>query len=192
MLKWFSRRWMVFLPYIIMYIELLILPLFQNTSYVWTKIALQNKSYDWWNISQTSSNEPECCKKNCKCCCWWTTKSNNILHLFNDWHLDSTASAHINAILCALVSSPQNGGLHVKLAPKVLNFIMDTHSSPEKCLVRAMQRIQFLAKSAKMTLNPRIFENVTLFWNGWSSMHSNRNSYSNNSNSLNFFFMTNS
>ena len=92
----------------------LLLPLFQN------------KSYIWWSFSQTSPNEPECCQKQCKCCCWWITKSNNNLLLFNNWYLDSTASAHINSVLCAPMPSTQNGRLPMKLVPKVLDFIMDT------------------------------------------------------------------
>ena len=91
----------------------------------------QNKRYVWWNFSQTSPNELECCKKQCKCCCWWNIMSNNILRLFNDWYLDSTASTYINAILCASVPSAQNGGLPVKLAPNVFDFTMDIPSSPE-------------------------------------------------------------
>ena len=51
--------------------------------------------------------------------------------LFNNWYLESTASKHINAVLCTLVSSAQNGGLLVKLAPEVFDFTMDTPSSPE-------------------------------------------------------------
>ena len=42
----------------------------------------------------------------------------------------STASMHINAVLCASVPSFKNGsGLSVQLAPKVFDFIMDTPSS---------------------------------------------------------------
>ena len=40
-----------------------ILPSFQNKSYGWTWTALRNKSYVWWNFSQTSPNELECCHK---------------------------------------------------------------------------------------------------------------------------------
>ena len=46
-------------------------------------------------------------------------------------YLDSTASTHINTVLYALMPSAQNGGLLVKLAPKVFDFTMDTPSSPE-------------------------------------------------------------
>jgi hypothetical protein len=53
------------------------------------------------------------------------------LHLFNNWYLDLMASIHINTVLCASVISVQNGGLLVKLAPKVFDFIVDTPSSPE-------------------------------------------------------------
>jgi hypothetical protein len=42
-----------------------------------------------------------------------------------------TASTHIKVVLCALVPSAQNGGLLVKLAPKVFDFTMDTPSSQE-------------------------------------------------------------
>ena len=77
-----------------------ILPPFQNKNYIWTKTILQNKSYVWWNFSQTSQNELECCHKQCECCCRWITKSNNNLHLYNNWYLDSTPSTHINAVLC--------------------------------------------------------------------------------------------
>ena len=42
-----------------------------------------------------------------------------------------TASTHINAVLCASVSSAQIGGLPMKLVPKVFDFTMDTPSSPE-------------------------------------------------------------
>ena len=48
-----------------------------------------------WNVARNQ----------CKCCWWWTIESNNSLNLFNDWYLDSTASTHINAVLCALVPS---------------------------------------------------------------------------------------
>jgi hypothetical protein len=61
-----------------------------------------------------------------------SVKSNNILHLFDNRYLDSTASTHINTVLCALVPSAQNGGLQVKLEPKVFNFTMDTPSSLER------------------------------------------------------------
>ena len=60
----------------------------------------QYKSYVWWNFSQTLPNELECCQRQCKCCCWWITKSNNNLHMFNNWYLDLMASTHINAVLC--------------------------------------------------------------------------------------------
>ena len=75
----------------------------------------QNKSYVWWNFSQTLPNQLECCQKQCKCCCWWTTKSNNSVHLFNNWYLDLMASTHINTVLGAPMLSTQNGGLLVKL-----------------------------------------------------------------------------
>ena len=45
-----------------------------------------------------------------------------VLHLFNNWYLDLTATTHINAVLCALVPSAQNGKLPMMLAPKVFNF----------------------------------------------------------------------
>ena len=41
-----------------------------------------------------------------------------------------------------------------KIGAKVFNFTMDTPSSPEKRLVRAMQHTQFRAKNAKNDLNP--------------------------------------
>jgi hypothetical protein len=95
-------------------------------------LHLRNKRYIWWNFSQTSPNELECCRKQRKCWCWWTTKSNNSLHLFNNWYLDSTASTHINAVLCASVPSVQNGGLPVNWHQLFfLYFTMDTPSSPE-------------------------------------------------------------
>jgi hypothetical protein len=55
------------------------------------------------------------------------------------------------------VPSAQTGGILVKLAPKVFNFIMDIPSLPKKRLVRAMQRTQFRAKSAKNDLKPTDF-----------------------------------
>ena len=85
----------------------------------------------WWNFSQTSSNELECCQKQCKCCCWWFAKSNSGWHLFNNWHVDLTASTHNNAVLCSSVPSAQNSGLPMKLASRVFNFTMYTPSSPE-------------------------------------------------------------
>ena len=111
-------------------VRCILIPPFQNKSYIWTKIALRNKSYVWWHFSQTSPNKLECFQKQCKCCFLWTTKSNNSLHLFNNWYLDSTTSTHINTVLCALVPSAQNDGLPMKLAPKVFNFTMNTPSSP--------------------------------------------------------------
>jgi hypothetical protein len=110
-----------------------------------------------WNFSQTSPNQLECCHNQCKCCCWWTTRSNNSLHLFNNWYVDSMASTHINAVFCALVPSAQNGKLLVKLGPKVFDFTMDTPSSPKKLLVRAMQCTQFHAKILKYDLKPMDF-----------------------------------
>jgi hypothetical protein len=44
--------------------------------------------------------------------------------------MDSMALMHIHAVLCASVLSAQNGGLAVKLAPKVFDFTIET-SSPE-------------------------------------------------------------
>ena len=104
----------------------LLLPLFQN------------KSYIWWNFSQTSPNEPECCQKQCKCCCWWTTKSNNSLLLFNNWYLDSTASAHINAVLCAPVPSTQMAGFQWNWCQK-FSTLLWTPQLAGKRLVRVMQ-----------------------------------------------------
>jgi hypothetical protein len=49
----------------------------------------------------------------------------------NNRYLDLMASMHIKAVLCASVPSAQNGGLLVKLAPKVFNFAMDTPRLPE-------------------------------------------------------------
>ena len=95
------------------------------------KMQYEIKSYVSWNLSQTSSNELECCHKQCKCCCWWTTKLNNSLHLFNNWYLNLTATTHINAVLCVSVPSAQNGGLLVKLVLKNFNSTMDTPSSLE-------------------------------------------------------------
>ena len=60
------------------------------------------------------------------------------------------------AALCALVPSAQIGGLPVNLVPKVFDFTMDTPSSPETALVRAMQCTQFVLKMREMTLSPRI------------------------------------
>ena len=103
-----------------------LLPPFQNKIYLCTYIVLRNKSYVWWSFSQISPNELVWCQKQCKCCCWWTTKSNNSLHLFNNWYLDSTASTHINPILCASVPSAQNGAIwlyygHPQLAGKCVS-----------------------------------------------------------------------
>jgi hypothetical protein len=53
---------------------------------------------------------------------------------------------HINAILCALMPSAQNGRLPVKLTPHP--------KLAEKRLVRVMQHMQFRAKSAKFYLKP--------------------------------------
>ena len=93
------------------------------------ELTFRHKSDVLWNFSQNSSNELECCQKQCKCCRWYTTKSNNNLHLSNNWYSDSTASTHINAILCASVASTQIGGLRVKLAPIFFYFTIDTPSS---------------------------------------------------------------
>jgi hypothetical protein len=70
---------------------------------------------------------------------------------FKNWCLDSTASTHINVVLFSPVPSAQNGGLPVKLTPKVFNFTMDTPSAGKR-LVRAMECTQFRAKSAKNDL----------------------------------------
>ena len=57
------------------------------------------------------------------------------------------ASSHINVILCTSVPSTQNGGLLVKLAPKLFDFTMDT----------PMQHTQSCAKNAKNDLKPTHF-----------------------------------
>jgi hypothetical protein len=66
------------------------LPLNLLSDYCLILPPFQNKNYTWWNFSQSSPNELECCQKQCKYWCWWTTKSNNSLHLFNNLYLDST------------------------------------------------------------------------------------------------------
>ena len=53
---------------------------------------------------------------------------NNSVHLFNNWYLDLTALMHVHVVLCVSMPSTQNGELPVKLAPKVLDFTMDTPS----------------------------------------------------------------
>jgi hypothetical protein len=139
-----------------------LLPPFQNKSYVWTWIALRNKSYVWWNFSQTLPNELYCFQKQYKCCCWWTTKSNNTLHLFNNRYLDSTVSMHINAVLCSSVSSAQNGGLAVQLAPKVFDFTIDTPSSPESTSWELCNAHHSVLKVRKTILiSPWILQNIT-------------------------------
>ena len=131
---WIERRYKLSNPNLTTLIGIDYVDHHFNNLWLHTKYILppfQNKSYVWWNISQTSPNKLECFQKQCKCCYWWTTKSHGNLHLFNNWYLNLTTSTHINAVLCALVPSAQNDGLPVKLAPKVFNFTMDTPSSPE-------------------------------------------------------------
>ena len=103
----------------------------------------------WWNISQTSPNEVECCQKQCKCCCWWTTKSNNSSHSFNNWYLDLTVSMHINPVLCALVPSAQIGKASSEMDAKNFQPYYGHPSLARKLLVRAMQHTQFCAKSVR-------------------------------------------
>ena len=86
----------------------------------------QNKRYVWWNFSQTSPNELECCKKQCKCCCWWNIMSNNILR-FGAIRPKWRASSEISAKCFRLYYG------HPQLA--------------RKHLVRVMQRTQFRAKN---------------------------------------------
>ena len=50
----------------------------------------------------------------------------------------------------------QNGGLPVKLAPKVFDFTMDTLARRE-ALSESLQRTQLRAKSAKYDLKPKDF-----------------------------------
>ena len=64
------------------------------------------------------------------------------------------ASTHINTVLCALVPTAQNGRLLVKLAPKSFQLYYGHAQLARKHLVRAMQCMQFLAKSAKDDLKP--------------------------------------
>ena len=52
--------------------------------------------------------------------------SQNNLHLFNNWYLESTALTHINTVLCVLVPFAQNGGFSVKLALKIFDFTTNT------------------------------------------------------------------
>ena len=139
-----------------------LLPPFQNKSYVWTQTALRNKSYIWWNFSQTSRNKLECCRKQCKGCCLWTTKSNNSLHFFNNWCLDSTASTHINAHFGAIRCHP----------PKMAGFQCDWRQKFTTLLWTALARRKALSESYathtkrfvlkvwNMTLSPRISWNV--------------------------------
>ena len=84
--------------------------------------------------------------------------------LFNNWYLESTASKHINTVLCTLVSSAQNGGLLVKLAPEVFNFTMDTHGSPESPWRELCDACSFRAKSAKNDLKPTHFLKHNLYF----------------------------
>ena len=114
----------------------------------------QHKSYVRWNFSQTSPNEQECCQKQCICCCWGTTKSNNKIHLFDNRYSDLTASTHINAVLCTSVPSAQNGGLPVKLVPKVFNFTMDTPSLPESAQWELCNARNLVLKMQKNDLKP--------------------------------------
>jgi hypothetical protein len=55
----------------------------------------------------------------------------------------------LSSSVCTLVPSAQNGGLPVKLVPKIFDFTITTPSLAGKRLVRAMQCTQFRAKSAE-------------------------------------------
>ena len=134
-----------------------LLPPFQNKSYVWTQTALRNKSYIWWNFSQTSRNKLECCRKQCKGCCLWTTKSNNSLHFFNNWCLDSTASTHINAHFGAIRPKWQASNAIGAKSSRLY------YGQPRKALSEsyATHTKRFVLKVWNMTLSPRISWNVT-------------------------------
>ena len=71
---------------------------------------------------------------------------------------------HINAVLCVSVPSAQIGGLPMKLAPKVIYFTTDYPELAGKRLVRALQRTQFRAKSAKNDLKPTDFLRLNFYF----------------------------
>ena len=108
------------------------------------KVCYEINNYIWWDFSQTLPNKLECCHKQCKCCCWWTCKSNNNLHLFNNWYYIVQHGFMCEINRCQL-SMAMNGYV-------VFNEFMSIPS-----LVRSMQRTNFCAKSAKNNLKPTIF-----------------------------------
>ena len=128
----------------------------EHTPSVSKQKLLQSKSYVWWNFSQTSLNELECCQKQCKCCCWWTTKSNSSLHLFNNWYLDSTVDAHRRGFMSFGVIRP-NWRASSWIGVKKFRLYYGHRCLAGKRLVRAMQRMQFRAKSVKNDLKPMDF-----------------------------------
>jgi hypothetical protein len=83
--------------------------------------------------------------------------SNNNLHLFGICYLDLTTSTHINAILCASVPFAQIGGLSSEIGAIIFWLYYGHPQLAGKHLVRAMQRTQFRAKSAKCALKPTNF-----------------------------------
>ena len=114
---------------------------------------------------QTSSNELECCQKQCKCCCWWTTKPNNISHLFNNWYLDSTALTHIFVILCALAGAIRpKWRAFSEIGARSFRLYYGHPQLAGKRLVRAKQRTQFRAKSAKNDLKPTDLVNRNFYF----------------------------
>ena len=133
-----------------------ILPLFQNKSCVWTKIALRNKSYIWWIFLKLRQMNGNVAKNNVSVVANGLP-SQIILYtclttdIWIRWRRRTLTWFY--ALWCHL---PKMVGFQWNWHEKFSNLLW-TPLARERGLVRDMQRMQFHAKSAKNDLKPTNF-----------------------------------